>query len=143
MVGFLLDTNVLSEFKRRGDPDPRVAAWLSTTDPDLLWASVLSFGEIRKGIERLAVGKRRSELEHWLNHDLDEWFEERVLAITRSIAERWGVLNAQALDRGRPLPSVDGLIAATALEHHLMVVTRNVADFAELGVELSNPWEGA
>lgn len=143
MAGFLLDTNVLSEFKTARRSRPRVAAWLRATDPDLLWASVLSFGEIRKGIERLAVGKRRSELEHWLNHDLDEWFKERILPITRSIAERWGVLNAKALDRGRPLPSVDGLFAATALEHHLIVVTRNVTDFAELGVELSNPWDAA
>lgn len=68
MAGFLLDTNVLSEFKRRSAPDQNDAAWLRATDPDLLWASVLSFGEIRKGIERLAPGKRRSELERWLDH---------------------------------------------------------------------------
>jgi predicted nucleic acid-binding protein len=115
--GFLLDTNVLSEFKRRGEPDPHVRGWLRTTDPDLLWTSVLSFGEIRKGIERLAVGKRRSELEHWFERDLEQWFEERLLPITKAVAERWGVLSARALDRGTPLPNIDGLIAATALEH--------------------------
>lgn len=69
MAGFLLDTNVLSEFVRPGDPEPRVTAFLRATNPDLIWASVLSFGEIRKGIERLAPGRRRTELEHWLYID--------------------------------------------------------------------------
>ena len=70
MSGFLLDTNVLSEFKRRGEPDAHVRSWLRATDPDLLWASVVSFGEIRKGIERLAVGQRRTELEQWVERDM-------------------------------------------------------------------------
>jgi toxin FitB len=140
VAAFLLDTNVLSEFKRRGNPDPHVTAWLRATDPDLVWASVLSFGEIRKGIERLAPGKRRTELEQWLTHDLDQWFEERLLPVTRTIAERWGVLDAGALDRGTPLASIDGLIAATALDHDLTVVTRNLKDFAGLGVTVFNPW---
>ncbi len=93
MAGFLLDTNVLSEFKRRDGPDPRVTAWLRATSPDLLWASVLSFGEIREGIERLAPGKRRDELQQWLDRDLDQWFEQRILPVTRLIAERWGILD--------------------------------------------------
>jgi predicted nucleic acid-binding protein len=128
--GFLLDTNVLSEFKRRGQPDPQVQDWLRAIDPDLLWVSVLSFGEIRKGIQRLAAGKRRTELEQWLEHDLDQWFEERVLPVTKPIAERWGVLSARGLDKGTPLTIIDGLIAATAEEHRLTMVTRNVKDFA-------------
>jgi len=98
VTGFLLDTNVLSEFKRKGEPNPQVRAWLRATSPDLLWASVLSFGEIRKGIERLAPGRRRTELEEWLERDLDQWFEEHLLPVTRSIAERWGVLIAVGLD---------------------------------------------
>ncbi len=141
MSGYLLDTNVVSEFKRRGEPDAHVRDWLRATDPDLLWASVLSFGEIRKGIERLAAGKRRTELEAWLARDLAQWFEERLLPITKSIAERWGALSARALDKGAPLPNIDGLIAATALEHDLTLVTRNVKDFASLEVALVNPWE--
>jgi predicted nucleic acid-binding protein len=87
---FLLDTNVLSEFKRRGEPDPLVRNWLRGTHPDLLWASVLSFGEIRKGIERLAAGKRRTELEQWVERDLNQWFEDRLLPVTKAIAERLG-----------------------------------------------------
>ena len=141
MIGFLLDTNVLSEFKRRAVPDPHVSAWLRATDPDLLWASVFSFGEIRKGIERLAPGRRRTELEEWLERDLEQWFEERLLPVTKAIADRWGILMAHALDRGKPLPNIDGVIAATALEHDLTLVTRNVKDFAGLGVTLLNPWE--
>jgi predicted nucleic acid-binding protein len=112
--GFLLDTNVVSEFKRRGEPDPHVRDWLRATDADLLWISVLSFGEIRKGIERLAAGKRRAELEAWLVRDLEQWFEERFLPVTKAIAERWGILSARALENATPLPNIDGLIAATA-----------------------------
>ena len=117
--------------------------WLKVTDPDLLWVSVLSFGEIRKGIERLAPGKRRTELAAWLERDLHDWFEERLLPVTKAIAERWGVLSARRLDQGTPMPSIDGLIAATALEHNLTLVTRNVKDFAGLEVKLFNPWESS
>ena len=106
-----------------------------------MWASVFSFGEIRKGIERLAPGRRRTELEEWLERDLEQWFEERLLPVTKAIAERWGVLSARALDKGKPLPSIDGIIAATALEHGLTLVTRNVKDFAGVGVRLLNPWK--
>lgn len=143
MAGFLLDTNVLSEFKRRDGPNARVAAWLRATNPDLLWASVLSFGEIREGIERLAPGKRRDELQQWLDRDLDQWFEQRILPVTRLIAERWGVLSARGFAKGTALSNIDGLIAATALEHQLTVVTRNVKHFADVGVEIVNPWEAA
>ena len=90
MSGFLLDTNVISEFKKRGEPDPLVNARLERTDPDLLWASVLSFGEIFRGIERLPVGKRRAELEQRVRNDLNLWFEERLLLVTKPIAEHWG-----------------------------------------------------
>ena len=101
----------------------------------------LSFGEIRRGIERLAPGKRRTELEAWLDNDLEQWFEDRVLQVTKAIAQRWGVLSARALDRGTPLPNIDGLIAATAIEHALMLVTRNVKNFPGLGITIFNPWE--
>ncbi len=140
MTGFLLDTNVLSEFKRRGPADAHVRDWWRATDPDLAWASVLSFGEIRLGIERLEAGKRRSHLEVWAKQDLEQWFEERVLSITKAIAERWGVVAAKALNRGAPLPIVDGLIAATAIEHGLTLATRNVKDFESLGATIFNPW---
>lgn len=140
MDQLLLDTNVLSEFKRRGAPDPNVAEWLRHTDPDLLWVSVLSLGEIRKGIERLAPGARREELDRWLQYELTVWFEDRILPVTRSISERWGALSARAFEQGRPLSSIDGLTAATAAEHELTVATRNITDFSGFGVKLINPW---
>jgi predicted nucleic acid-binding protein len=142
VTGFLLDTNVLSEFKRSGAPDSQITAWLRATDPDLLWASVLSFGEIRKGIERLAPGRRRAVLEKWLEVDLDRWFEERLIPVSKAIADRWGTLTAIGLSKGSQLPSIDGLIAATAAVHELTVVTRNVKDFAALGIAIVNPWKG-
>jgi predicted nucleic acid-binding protein len=79
-------------------------------------------------------------LEVWAKQDLEQWFEERVLSITKAIAERWGVVAAKALNRGAPLPIVDGLIAATAIEHGLTLATRNVKDFESLGATIFNPW---
>jgi predicted nucleic acid-binding protein len=103
MSGFPPDTNVLSEFNRRGEPDRRVHQWLEAADPDSLYVSVLTIGEIRWGIELLPPSKRRSQLERWLDRDLPEWFEGRILPVDQSIAERWGLLRAQAQRKGRPL----------------------------------------
>jgi predicted nucleic acid-binding protein len=98
MSGFLLDTNVISEFARPDNqPEPRVKRWLEAADPDALFASVLTFGEIRRGIERLQPGKRRTHLESWLEKDLHEWFEKRLLPVTEAIANRWGLPTAAAL----------------------------------------------
>jgi len=141
MSGFLLDTNVLSEFNRRGDPNPRVKQWLEAADPGSLYASVLTLAEIRFGVELLPTSKRRTLLEEWLDRDLPAWFDGRVLPVDRSIADRWGVLRAQAQMKGRPLSVVDGLLAATALEHGLTIVSRNVGDFGSIGLPVVNPWE--
>lgn len=96
MSGFLLDTIVLSEFNRRGEPDPLVKQWLEAADTDSLYASVLTFGEIRLGVELLPPSKRRMQLEQWLDRDLPEWFEGRILPVDQAIADRWGLLRAQA-----------------------------------------------
>jgi predicted nucleic acid-binding protein len=141
MSGFLLDTNVLSEFSRRGDPDRRVRLWLEGADTGSLYVSVVTFGEIRMGVELLPLSKRRSQLERWLDRDLPEWFEGRILPVDQSVADRWGMLRAQAQVKGRPLSVIDGLLAATALRHNLTVVSRNVSDFAVVGVPVVNPWE--
>ena len=140
MTGFLLDTNVLSEFARAQAADQHVDRWLKVTPEETLFASVLTFAEIRRGIELLPVGKRRTQLEEWQD-DLQISFAARLLPVTKSIGDRWAVLSAQAQRRGTPLAIMDGLIAATALEHDLTVVTRNVKDFAGLGVPTLNPWE--
>lgn len=101
----------------------------------------MSFGEFRKGIFLRSPGKRRTELEAWIETDLSILFSGRILSVTRSIAERWGVLEGQRQLAGHHLHAPDGMIAATAPEHDLTVVTRNTKDFANLGVALLNPWE--
>ena|SRR5260370_15042693 len=142
MSGFLVDTNVISEFARTDNqPDQRVKQWLEAADPDSLYASVLTFGEIRRGIEKLPPGRRRNHLESWLEKDLHEWFENRLLAIDEAIANRWGRLAAEAQRKGTPLAIIDGLLSATALEHKLTVVTRNSVDFVSAGVPILNPWQ--
>jgi len=140
MSGFLLDTNCISELVRL-KPEPRVLEWLDATDEHLLHLSVLTIGEIRKGLVSLPHGKRRTHLETWLEVDLQTRFSSRILAIDAPVADRWGVLAAQARHRGRPLPIVDGLLAATALHHNLIVVSRNAVDFTNVQVAVLNPWE--
>jgi predicted nucleic acid-binding protein len=139
--GFLVDTNVLSEFSRRGEPEMRVKSWLTAAIPGSLYASVLTLAEIRRGIELLPASKRRAQLEQWLETELIESFGANLLPVTKAIADRWAVFSARAQERGAPLAIIDGLIAATALEHELTLVTRNVKDFADLEVNLFNPWE--
>jgi predicted nucleic acid-binding protein len=140
VTGFLLDTNVLSEFARTGAPDQHVDRWLKTTPEESLFASVLTFAEIRRGIELLPPGKRRTQLEQWQD-DLVASFEIRLFPVTKAIADRWAVLAAQAQRSGITLANIDGLIAATAIEHDLTLVTRNVKDFDGVEVPLFNPWK--
>lgn len=140
MSGFLLDTNVPSELSRPR-PDASVAAWLDAQDDKQLFLSVVTLGEIRKGFTVQRDAKRRAFLENWLEHDLLPWFAGRILPVIQAIANRWGILDGEAQLRGTPLNTADGMIAATALEHQLTVVTRNAKDFATMGVPLFNPWE--
>jgi predicted nucleic acid-binding protein len=138
--GYLLDTNVLSEgVKLR--PDARVKAWVDATDEQLLHVSVLTLGEIRKGIESLPASSRRATLESWLIQDLVVRMAGRILQVDEEVADRWGRLAGKAKAENRPLPAVDGLLAATALEHNLTLVTRNTRDVLLTGVPLFNPWE--
>ena len=109
-------------------------------DEDLMYLSVLTLGEIRQGIARLAQGTRRLRLERWLDVEVRARFSGRILPINEEIAERWGSLMTEARRVGKSLGVVDGLLAATALEHGLTLATRNIKDFARLGVSLSNPW---
>jgi hypothetical protein len=140
MNGFLLDTNVLSEFNRRGEPDQRVKHWLETADTESLYASVLTLGAVRFGVELLPPSRRRAQLEQWVDRELPEWFEGRILHVDQPIADRWGLLRAQAQMKGRPLSVVDALLAATALQHNLTIASRNVSDFSVAGLTVVNPW---
>jgi predicted nucleic acid-binding protein len=143
MSGFLIDTNVLSEYNRPGGPDAGVKRWLETTDRQSQHVSVITLAEIQKGIELLAEGKRRAQLDQWLRQDLEAWFSGRILPVDRQVAGRWASLVAQGVRAGRHLPTVDSLIAATALAYDLAIVTRNTRDFEGIGVTIINPWEAA
>jgi toxin FitB len=138
--GFLLDTNCVSELVRVR-PEPRVVAWLETADEDLLYLSVLTLGEIRKGLAPLPHSKRRTRLETWLEVDLQARFSGRILPIDTAVAQRWGLLAAQAKIKGTPLPIIDGLLAATALHHNLTMVSRNTSDFLNSQAPILNPWQ--
>jgi predicted nucleic acid-binding protein len=140
MSGFLLDTNCVSELIRP-HPDRRVMEWADSTNESSLHLSVLTLGEIRKGIAALPQGKRRTKLETWLEVDLKARFHGRILAVDADVADRWGLLTAEAKRKGKPLPVIDGLLAATALHHNLTVVSRNVSDLAATRVPVLNPWE--
>ena len=135
-----MDTNVISELIK-SEPDGNLVRWIGETDETILFLSVLTLGEIRNGIERLNPGRRRGRLESWLTVDLRLRFQNRILTVNEAIAERWGALSARAAKRGKPVPVVDGLLAATALHHDLMFVTRNDTDVSETGVPTLNPWE--
>jgi len=138
-VKFLLDTNVLSE-ARRPEPDRGVLDWLDRLDEDRAFVSVVSLAEIRRGVALMEKGRRRDALADWLARDLPERFAGRILAVDEQTAFAWGDLMAEAKRRGIGLASMDGLLAATALAHHLTLVMRNIRDFRDLGVALLDPW---
>ena len=139
MSGFLLDTNGISELVRPR-PEPRVTAWIDAIDESLLYLSVLTLGEIRRGIAALREGSRRVALEAWLDSDLVLRFSGRILPIDEPVADRWGRLTAQATTAKIALPVIDGLLAATAAHHNLTLVTCNTRDVQITGVPLFNPW---
>jgi toxin FitB len=137
--GYLVDTNILSELTKP-IPAPQVEAFLRQSK-DRVFVSVFSIGEIRKGISSLPASNRRAALEDWLDNEIMPWLGDRVLPVTLAIAERWGDLAAQSKAKGRPRPVVDAVIAATAFQHDLVLVTRSVKDYEDLGITILNPWE--
>ena len=143
MNGYLLDTNVISEYSRVRPPDARVRMWVDTQQEETLHLSVLTLGEIRKGTTLLPPGNKRDQLERWLETDLPRLFANRLLPINGEIAELWGAMAGQAQLNGIALGLIYGLIAATAKHHDLTVVTRNVKDFSVWGVPVANPWEAS
>lgn len=135
-MSYLVDTNVLSELRRR-EPQPQVVTWVASRPATTLYLSVLTLGELRKGIEVLPEGARKRSLLDWLEVELPGFFAGRVLPIDAPVADRWGHLVARA---GRPLPAIDSLLAATALTHGLTLVTRNLRDFAYPELQAIDPW---
>ena len=138
-MSYLLDTNILSETRKR-EPARSVADWIASTPSARLHVSVLTLGEIQQGIERIRAkgdGQQAAALEGWLR-ELEAGFDGRVLPVTLPVASAWGRQR-----QGRPIPVVDALIAATADVHGMTVVTRNVKDFEHAGVPVLNPFESA
>jgi toxin FitB len=139
---YLLDTNVISELIARR-PNSQVVEWLDTLEPSTVYLSVITVGEIRKGIEKLAPSKRRDDLLLWLGTDLLLRFSERITDITVDVMLLWGALVGRLESEGKPMPVVDSLIAAIALQGDFALVTRNDRDFEYTGVTLINPWAQA
>lgn len=135
-MSYLLDTNVLSELRRK-TPNTGVVEWFAQRPASTLYLSVLTLGELRKGVEGMADASRRTALLDWLEAELPIFFTGRILSVDAQVADRWGRLVAAA---NRPVPAIDSLLAATAAHHGLSLVTRNVRDFANLGLEVIKPW---
>lgn len=138
-VRYLLDTNVLSE-PARPRPDPGVVEWLEAQPRIELAISVLTLGEIGRGIEGLPTGARRERLNEWLELELPRRFSGRVLPVDARVAREWGRLTARGQEIGRPLPVIDGLLLATAAAWNLTFVTRDETDCAGRDVPMLNPW---
>ena len=138
-MNYLIDTNIISEVRKGDRCDPRVAVWYASIDDADIYLSVLVLGEIRKGVERARPNDpaRARALETWLSA-VRESFADRVLPIDPAIADEWGRMSA-----GRPVSTVDALLAATAKVHRLTLVTRNVTDVADLGADVLNPFKPA
>ncbi|MES9856599.1 MAG: type II toxin-antitoxin system VapC family toxin [Sedimenticola sp.] len=137
---YLLDTCVISE-AIKPKPNEKVIAWLEKQQEENLYLSVLTFGEIEKGIEKSANEDRKKRLRLWVEEDLKQRFEGRILPIEMQVASRWGVVQGKLEIIGKSLPAIDGLIAVTGLVNNCIVVTRNISDMQQSSVELFNPWE--
>jgi predicted nucleic acid-binding protein len=136
---YLLDTCVISEvIKPRADKN--VISWMKRQDEESLYLSVLTFGEIEKGIEKSSDETRKRKLQLWVEEDLKKRFEGRIVPINIDISVKWGVIQGNAELLGKPMPTIDGLIAVSGLVHNCIVVTRNVSDMEQSMVELLNPW---
>lgn len=140
MHGYLLDTCVISE-STHPQPAPKVLAWLAARSAESLYLSSISLGELEQGIARLGKSARATRLQRWLHEVVVPQFESRILDVDPAVARRWGRLQGEALRRGKPLPVIDSWIAATAQEHGLAVVTRNIGDFERIDVRCINPWQ--
>lgn len=139
-MSFLLDTNTISEWVKPR-PDPGVVQWFDQVDEDRTHLSVITLGELRRGVDRLPAGRRRERLDQWLTDELPGRFANRVLPVDTAVTDEWGKLLARTEAEGTPIHSTDALIAATALAHHLQVVTRNVTHFQSARVDTVCPWQ--
>lgn len=138
-MNYLLDTCVLSELIKK-NPSAKVVKWVSKTEETHLFISVLTIGEIHKGIEKLPESKKKEKLHKWVNYDLKERFKNRIIDFDLQTATVWGKIQAQSELSGKGMPTIDGQIVATGISYELTVVTRNITDMEISGATLLNPW---
>jgi predicted nucleic acid-binding protein len=138
-VKFLLDTCLVSELVKK-EPNHKVVAWLDKCDEQNLFLSVLTIGELQKGISKLTDGIKKEKLQAWIEYDLADRFEGRILELDLATALTWGKLHGEAEQRGEKLPVMASLIAATATAHGLFVVTRNIRDIERCQAKVFDPW---
>ena len=136
---YLLDTCVISEVIKP-KADKNVISWMQNQDEESLFLSVLTFGEIEKGIEKSPDEARKRKLKLWVEEDLKKRFEGRILPINIDVSIKWGAIQGNAELLGKPMPAIDGLIAVSGVVHNCIVVTRNVSDMKQSSAELLNPW---
>jgi len=139
-MSFLLDTCVISELNSK-KPDPLVVGWIDSVDPDSVYLSVVTIGEIQKGIEKVRDPQRKAALASWLRDDILVRFRERLAELDLEVLLQWGTLLGRLEAQGTPMPAIDSLIAATALHGRFVLVTRNEDDFVRSGVQILNPWK--
>jgi toxin FitB len=137
---YLLDTNVISELVAK-QPNQQVVAWVDSLDPNFVYLSTITIGELSKGIEKLPQSKRKAELTDWLHHRLLVRFSDHIFGLDAATMLRWGQLTARLETVGRTLPAMDSLIAAIALHYECILATRNERDFKDTGVTILNPWQ--
>jgi predicted nucleic acid-binding protein len=136
---YILDTCVVSELVRT-KPEPKVVQWISQCDEETLFLSVVTIGEIQKGIARLSDKKRAAVIQQWLDSELRERFHGRILPVSEEVALTWGIILGETEQKGIAVSSIDGIIGATAITHNLTVVTRNEKDIIPTGARVLNPW---
>jgi toxin FitB len=142
VVNFLLDTCVISEVVSKR-PNLSVLHWIDSVDPDRIYLSVVTIGEIQKGIEKMRDLGKREALATWLTDDLLVRFRDRLAVLDLGVLLQWGSLIGRLETQGTPMPAMDSLIAATALHGHFVLVTRNEDDFLRSGVQILNPWKSS
>ena len=138
-MNYLLDTCVISELVEPA-PNPSVTDWFQAVPADALFLSVLTIGELRKGLVKLPDSTKKEQLTVWLTTLLED-YHTRILPVDMAVSERWGIMQGHAEQKGTPMSTIDGLIAATASTHNLLLVTRNERDFAPSQIPLVNPWK--